>query len=39
MLTLSQTMGVDRFDTLAIGSSPKAQSFKTIGRSKRGMAY
>ncbi|KAL8938779.1 MAG: hypothetical protein Q9211_003051 [Gyalolechia sp. 1 TL-2023] len=30
-----KTMGVDRFDTLALGK----QSFKTIGRSNRGMAY
>ncbi|KAL8937372.1 MAG: hypothetical protein Q9216_004460 [Gyalolechia sp. 2 TL-2023] len=28
-------MGVDRFDTLALGK----QSFKTIGRSSRGIAY
>lgn len=39
MLTAKQTMGVDRFDTLALGSHSRAQSFKTIGRSKSGIAY
>lgn len=39
MLTRFQFMGVDRFDTLALGPNPMAQSFKTIGRSTKGMAY
>ena len=29
-------MGVDRLDTLALGTS---QTFKTLGRSRSGMAY
>ncbi|KAL4869328.1 hypothetical protein BDV12DRAFT_83407 [Aspergillus spectabilis] len=32
------TMGVDRFNTLALGSS-KSEKFYTIGRSRRGIAY
>ncbi|KAL5333592.1 Sodium/calcium exchanger protein-domain-containing protein [Aspergillus crustosus] len=32
------TMGVDRFDTLAIGPT-KSEKFYTIGRSRRGVAY
>ncbi|GKZ33860.1 hypothetical protein AbraIFM66950_003945 [Aspergillus brasiliensis] len=33
-----ETMGVDRFDTLALGSSP-IETYYTIGRSKSGRAF
>lgn len=37
------TMGIDRFDTLAAGGLIKGQmqsaSFKTVGRSRNGRAY
>ncbi|PWY69819.1 calcium permease family membrane transporter [Aspergillus sclerotioniger CBS 115572] len=33
-----ETMGIDRFDTLALASSP-AEKFYTIGRSRNGRAY
>lgn len=37
------TMGVDRFDTLAVGGLVRAElqsmSFKTVGRGRSGVAY
>lgn len=33
------TLGIDRFDTLALGSSPSAAKFYTIGKGTSGIAY
>ncbi|KAL4976526.1 Sodium/calcium exchanger protein-domain-containing protein [Aspergillus desertorum] len=33
------TMGVDRFDTLALNLGPRSEKFYTIGRSRSGVAY
>lgn len=33
-----ETMGVDRFDTLALGSSP-VEKYYTIGRTRSGRAF
>jgi len=33
------TLGIDRFDTLALGSSPVKEKFYTIGQSVSGVAY
>lgn len=33
------SMGVDRFDTLAIGSTSSSNKFYTVGRTRGGVAY
>jgi Ca2+:H+ antiporter len=33
------SMGVDRFDTLALGGTSSAEKFYTIGRTRGGEAY